>query len=86
MQVIDFVNERNFKEHSSSSQNDDELYNPELPSEDNDPETDVLQEQNHKDIQDVSQQSRSRSNSPVPPNQARRHSSSPENKQSKYLL
>ena len=82
--------ERNFRKRSLSPQNDEELYNPELPSEDNGSQPNILQDkgqQNHSDMKELSpvkkQKSRSRSNSPIPAKHARRHSKSPEQKQSK---
>ena len=92
-QVKHSTNERNFRKRSLSPRNDEDLYNPELPSEDNSPQHDVLQDQeqqNHSEVRELSpankqQRSRSRSTSPIPAKHARRHSKSPEQQQSKIF-
>ncbi len=76
-----------------SPKNDEDLYNPELPSEDNSPQHDVLQDQeqqNHSEVRELSpankqQRSRSRSMSPIPAKHARKHPKSPEQQQSKIF-
>ena len=87
LQVKHVPKERNFRKHSLSPQQDEDLYNPELPSEDNYPSPDIVQgvgEENHNEVKAPSnkhQRSRSPSKSPSPSEEARKISKSPKQEQ-----
>lgn len=89
LQVKHVRKERNFQKRSLSSQQEEDLYNPELPSEDNYPSPDNVQgvgKENHNEVKAPSnkhQRSRSKSKSPSPNKQARKISKSPEQEQGK---
>lgn len=83
--------ERNFRKRSLLPQQEEDLYNPELPSEDNYPSPDIVQgvgEENHNEVKAPSnkhQRSRTPSKSPSPIKQARKISKSPEQEQGKIV-
>ena len=89
LQVTYPLKGRNFRKHSLSLQNDDDdLYNPECPSGDQSPNFDPLQDtgQEKHEIKEISNQSRSRSNSPQEEQHPRMHSRSPEQRLGEIFL